>query len=115
MGHEHTYMQELYLNPDNVSPPSPVPGFHAIPEFSDNILSGYTQKPNKDTSIPKNAVILYNANIDCSDPTTVSPPAVVPNAVTNPVPMYNQCGQLIGYIGSIVKNGQMPVSSLMML
>ena len=117
MGHEHTYMVELYSNPNNVSQPSPVVGFHEIPQVKNDLLTGYVMKPNRDSGIPSNAVVMYNGNIDCSDPTHVSIPAPVPNAISAPVPVYNQCAQLIGYIGSVVKNsaGTIPTSPVLMM
>ena len=108
----------LYTNPNHVSPLSPVVGFHSMPQTINDVLTGYVMKPNKGGAIPSNAVILYmGANANCSDPTHVSKPATVPNAINAPIPVYNHCPtpQLIGYIGSVVKNSAVPTSSVMMM
>ena len=85
--------QPTYTNPNGISPPSPVVNFHSIPQINqEDILTGYVVVPNKNTSIPSSAVVLYMGdNVDCSDPTHVSPPAPVPNATTQPIPVYNHC------------------------
>ena len=97
-----------YTNPNHVTQPSPVVGFHDIPQINEeDILTGYVMLPNKGGDVPANAVIMYTGdNTDCSDPTHVSKPAPVPNATTKLIPVYNHCPtpQLIGYIGQVVKN-----------
>ena len=103
-----------YTNPNHVSALSPVHGFHSEPQINHlDQLTGYVMIPNKG-EVPSNAVVLYQNNVDCSDPTHVSKPAVVPNAVNAAKPVYNQCGQLVGYIGQVVKNSAAPVATLML-
>ena len=102
-----------YTNPNHVSALSPVHGFHSEPQVNhENHLTGYVMIPNK--GMPSNAVILYQGHIDCSDPTHVAPVSPVPNAVSAPRPVYNQCDQLIGYIGSVVKNSAAPASVMLL-
>ena len=96
-----------YTNPYHVSKPSPVVGFHDIPQINmQDELTGYVMVPNKGGDVPDDAVILNTIPTDCSDPTHVSKPAPVPNATTKLIPVYNHCPtpQLIGYIGQVVKN-----------
>ena len=71
--------------------------------------------PNKGGAVPENAVIMYTGpNTDCSDPTHVAALAPVANAVTQARPVYNQCDQLIGHIGAVVKNAAAPVSIMLL-
>ena len=67
--------------------------------------------PNHGT--PEGAVVIYQDKLDCSDPTHVAKISPVANAVTTAKPVYNQCGQLVGYIGSVVKNAAAPVTTYM--
>ena len=48
--------------------------------------------------------IVIDTGADCSDPTHVAKPVTPPMSLSVPKPVYNHCGQLIGYIGSVVKN-----------
>ena len=128
-GSSHSYLNNLYtktatavvvakptyLNPNHITQPSPVPNFHAVPQVNHiNDLTGFVMVPNKGSGIPADAVVIEN-NVDCSDPTHVTAPAPVPNATTNARPVYNHCGQLVGYIGQVVKNAQTPVATVVYL
>ena len=103
-----------YTNPNHISALSPVHNFHAIPQVNhEDHLTGYVMVPDKGTNTPANAVVMYQAGLDCSDPTHVAAVAPVANAVVGVRPVYNQCDQLIGHIGAVVKNAAAPVSVML--
>ena len=78
-----------------------------------NQLTGFVQVPN--TSLSPAAIVLYQHEMDCVGTTTsISSNAPVPNAVSAAKPVYNQCGELIGYIGSVVKNTAAPASIMLL-
>ena len=100
-----------YTNPNHISAISPVHNFHAVPQVNhEDHLTGYVEVPNKGTG---DGVVLFQAGVDCSDPTHVAKLAPVANAVVGSRPVYNQCDQLIGHIGAIVKNVATPVSVML--
>ena len=124
MGSSHSYLVNLeaqtvtavpkYTNPNHVSPLSPVYGFTAQPQVNHlDQLTGYVQVPNK--NISPEAIVLYQADQDCKGTSTsVSSTAPVPNSVQKAKPVYNQCGELIGYIGAVVKNAAAPASVMLL-
>ncbi len=96
-------MQNLYLNPNDVVRPSPVPGFSQVADVDPktDVLMGYVVTPFKKAL---ETGIVINTGSDCSDPTHIAVPVTPPMAISAPKPVFNHCGQLIGYIGSVVKN-----------
>ena len=123
MGSSHSYLVNLeaqsatalpYTNPNHVSQLAPVFGFVAEPQVNQlNQLTGFVQVPN--TSLSPAAIVLYQHEMDCVGTTTsISSNAPVPNAVSAAKPVYNQCGELIGYIGSVVKNTAAPASIMLL-
>ena len=129
MGSSHSYLVNLeagtvqaipkvtapaFTNPNHISQLSPVLGFHTEPQVNHlDQLTGYLQIPNR--GMNPAATVLYQQHIDCVGTTTsISSDAPVPNAVSGPRPVYNQCGELVGYIGSVVKNAAAPASIMML-
>ena len=108
-------MQALYLNPNHVTRPSPVVGFSQVAQVDPltDVLTGYAVISNH-KAITTPGDLIVNTGADCSDPTHVSKPVTPPMAMAAPQPVYNHCGQLIGYIGSVVKNSAIPTSILML-
>tara|TARA_B110000285_G_C14630172_1_gene383035 strand:+ start:110 stop:442 length:333 start_codon:yes stop_codon:yes gene_type:complete len=105
-------MQALYLNPNHVTRPVQVPHFNQVAQIDPktDALTGYAVIADKKVLSTSSALIV-NTGIDCSDPTHVAKPVTPPMAIASPKPIYNHCGQLIGYIGSVVKNVAAPVAT----
>ena len=108
-------MQQLYLNPHHVVRPSPVKGFNqiAVVDPKTDNLDGWAVVSDH-AALANPASLIVNTGADCSDPTHVSIPVQPPMAIAAPQPVYNHCGQLIGYIGSVVKNSAVPISVLIL-
>ena len=104
-------LQNLYLNPNHVVRPAQVLNFNQVAQVDPktDVLTGYAVIAAKDV-LKNPASLIINDGTDCSDPTHVTKPVTPPNAIANPQPVYNHCGQLIGYIGSVVKNAAAPVA-----
>ena len=108
-------MQALYLNPNHVTRPAPVPGFNQVAQVDPqtDVLTGYAVIADSKVQQDPTAIVI-NTTADCSDPTHVSKPVTPPNAISAPKPVYNHCGQLVGYIGSVVKNSAAPVAAILL-
>ena len=108
-------LQALYLNPNHVTRPAQVPNFNQVAQIDrqTDTLTGYAVVPAKMVMADPNALIV-DTGVNCSDPTHVTKPVTPPMAIASPKPVYNHCGQLIGYIGSVVKNSAVPTSILML-
>ena len=108
-------LQALYLNPNHVTRPAQVVNFNQVAQIDrqTDTLTGYAVVPAKMVMADPSALIV-DTGVDCSDPTHVTQPVTPAQALSSPQPVYNHCGQLIGYIGSVVKNGTPPISILML-